>query len=352
LGRRIKKARARCFGSCLEGNLVITREIPSIQTTFQAIERIDLGDGSFRMSFGFDLGPLKDSIGAIGLINPPLIGRQGNGKLVPITGYRRILAAKALGAERIACRVVEDPDMSPLDSLLTALHENLCVRKFNDVEKGMILDRLSGHLPRTDIIDRYLPLLDLPRHEDTLHFHMRLERELDDDIKNALARGRLSRQVTKALLELDQAARLPLFEFFKKLNFNLNQQIQAIDYIVDISKIERKLIRDLLQEAPIRDMVGANDRINSPQRAKAVLRLLRKRRFPTLVLAEERFKKKLSHLRLPEGARIDPPPHFEAPHYRLEVLFKDGIQLRNTIERLLSQPEALEGLVSPWKEGS
>ena len=99
-------------------------------------------------------------------------------------------------------------------------------------------------------------------------------------------------------------------------------------------------------------MVRAEDRMNTPQRAKAVFRLLRKRRFPTLALAEERFKTKVSYLRLPEGVRIDPPPHFEGPHYRLEVLFKNGSQLRNKIERLLTQPEALEGLVPPWKEHS
>ncbi|MFH1294113.1 MAG: hypothetical protein ABIJ44_08305, partial [Pseudomonadota bacterium] len=79
------------------------------------------------------------------------------------------------------------------------------------------------------------------------------------------------------------------------------------------------------------------------------LKLLRGRRFPSLVKAEKAFKKKVSSLDLPKSASIHAPPYFEEPHYRLEVLFREGKELRETINRL-NLTEGLDKLGDPWEK--
>ena len=56
------------------------------------IKDIDDRPGPYCMSFGFDLEPLTESIRRVGLINSPLLVRNGNGELDIVIGYRRIRA--------------------------------------------------------------------------------------------------------------------------------------------------------------------------------------------------------------------------------------------------------------------
>jgi len=68
-----------------------------------------------------------------------------------------------------------------------------------------------------------------------------------------------------------------------------------------------------------------------------------------LVKAEKTFMKKVSSLDQPKSASIHVPPYFEEPHYCLEVLFREGKELRETINRL-SLTEDLDELSDPWEK--
>ena len=305
---------------------------------------IDLSAGTYCMSFAFDLDLLVRSVREGGLVNTPLVWEGPHQRYLPITGYRRILALRTLVWKSIPCRILKCTEISPLDCLLTNLHENLTIRKFNDVEKGMVLRRLMGELSEEEIVEHYLPLLDLPRREASLHFYVAIEKDLDQEIKISLARREISLPVVKWLLPMEPASRMQVFHFLKKLNLNFNQQQKCIDYIEDISTIENSSISQLLPELALEPTTD----LNRPQKARSILQDLRRRRFPRLVQAEKTFKKRVSRLDLPSGVRIDAPAHFEGPNYRMEVLFKDGRELREKMESL-SHADALEELGDPWK---
>ena len=68
-------------------------------TSASAVHQVDIKDidvrpGAYCMSFGFDLAPLTESIQRVGLINNPVLIRDGTEKLTIIVGYRRIHALK------------------------------------------------------------------------------------------------------------------------------------------------------------------------------------------------------------------------------------------------------------------
>ncbi len=307
---------------------------------------LDIDPGPNCMSFGFDLRPMLQSIKTVGLINNPLLMENGHKGLTVITGYRRIQAVKSLGWGRVVCRTLAGSEISPLESLLLNLHDNLVTRGLNEVEKGMVLKRLLSLLPKEEILKKYMPLLDLPSHEATLFFYSKLDQELNEEIKQSLVLGHISIQTAKSFLEMDDETRIRLFHLISKLKLSVSQQRQLIDYISDIMHRDKISASVLLKDRLIEE-IYSDTNMNKPQKAKAMLRLLRNRLFSRLVQVENTFKKKVAGLDLHEGVKIDPPPFFEAPNYRLTVLFKDGEDLRRKITPLI-QAEGLDQLFDPW----
>jgi len=312
--------------------------------------RIDDSPGPYCMSFEFDIKPLMRSIKRVGLINSPILIEDSKGTMVVISGYRRIQAVKSLKWDNIPCRVLQESEFSPLECLHLNLHENLATRSLNNVEKGMVLSHLNPCLPLAEIMKDYMPLLDLPSHEETFDLFLKIEKELNENIKVYLARGHISLQVVRMLLDMDPVSVFPVFGLISSLKFNINQQIQLINYIVDISHIIRVPVIELLKEQALEN-ICLNNNLNTPQKAKAVLRLLKTRRFPSLTQAEKTFNKMVSSLNLPKRVRIDPPVFFESPDYRIEILFKEGKELREKIERLF-QMKGIEELGNPWERGT
>ena len=322
-------------------------EITQIETQLVDSNRIDNSPGPCCMSFGFDLNPLIQSINNIGLVNMPLLMESKHGFLTVITGYRRIKALKSLQWKRIPCWVLSESKISPLKCLVLNLYDNLATRKLNEVEKGMVLSRLCSLVPRNEVLEVYMPLLNLPSHEPTLFFFTKLEKELDSRVKEYLVQKSISLQIVKILLEMELEARGQVFSVISNIKFNINQQKYLIDYIIDISNIENKPISEILKESWL-EGIFTNKKLNNPQKAKAILKLLRARRFPSLVKAEELFKKRVSGLDLPDEVRICASQYFEEYDYRLEVRFREGKGLKNTINSL-SMIEGLEDIGNPWE---
>jgi ParB-like chromosome segregation protein Spo0J len=119
------------------------------------------GPGPYTMSYGFDLKALCESIGKIGIISPLLVARNERGGFDIVSGYRRILALKALGEVKVLAQDVTSALSSPLERLLACFYENLATRKFNAIEKAMILQRLQRYVGKKEILSYFMPLLSL-----------------------------------------------------------------------------------------------------------------------------------------------------------------------------------------------
>jgi ParB family chromosome partitioning protein len=314
------------------------------------INEIVSGSGPFCMSFGFDLAPLIRSIKRVGLINNPLLVEKDRHGFDIVAGFRRILALKSLGWKVIPCRILSGASMSPLECLLLGLHENLCIRNFNDVEKGMILKRLSLLVDKDDILDHYMPLINLPSHEPVLSLYLRVENELEDEIKTSLCVNKLSLHAAKLLLGLEQDERCGIVNLLEELIFNVNQQKQLIGYLEDIKQLRDVKILDILEDQAIR-IIRYDNNLNNPQKVNAILKVLRAKIFPRLNESEESFKKILSRLNLPEGVKVVPSPYFESPDYQMVVQFRDGTELQEKIVRL-SNNKDIRDIRDPWENNS
>jgi hypothetical protein len=312
-----------------------------------SLQDVDVSPGPYTMSFGFDLTGLLRSIERIGVLNSPLIERDAEGRIHVIAGYRRILALKELQRKDALCI-----DLSPLrlpsrEKLLVSLYDNLATRKFNEVEKGMILESLSRHHSREEILGVYMPLLGLPAHESHLNVFLSLG-SLEEEIRLALVRRQISLNAVQSLMEMDPESRSVVFGWLSELMFNFNQQMQFIAFIDDISSSHDQAITQTLSRRKLVALMK-DQRLNRPQRAKFVLEKLRSMRYPSLATAQKAFGTMVKQLNLPDGVRVRHPPFFERPDYSLELSFRDGRELRQRLKELESV-EGLEALGDPWKK--
>lgn len=297
-----------------------------------SMERLETGsDGPFSMSYAFDPSPLSLSINKVGLINPPIIREGEQSQLDIVAGYRRIEALKSLGRQEVPCKILP-ASTPPLECLLLNLYDNLVARTFNDVEKGMVLNRLKRFISQDSLVGHYMPLLDLPPRISILTYYTALEK-LESPLKRGVAEKRLSTQTVRALQGRDHSTRIALVEWIDMLNLNFNQQRQFIEYIDDIRVKDELSVPGLLGQEEILKIMQEG-KINPPQKAKMVLEYLRHRRFPRLSQAEKNFLERVSRLRLPKGCGIRHPPYFEGSDYLLEIVFKDGRTLMQKIDEL------------------
>lgn len=324
-------------------------KIAEMKPVLLSSELLDLHPGPFTMSFGFDLESLSDSIRHIGLVNSPVVMESSRGDVPDIiSGYRRITALRAVGIDPIPCRILRKNEVSPLKAFFLNLYDNLATRNFNPVEKGMALGRLNRLLPQEDTLLNYMDLFGLPKNPATLDTYMLFESDLDDATKRMVAQGLVSVQTAGMLLTISPPERDAISGLLKNLNFNMNQQRQLIEYLIDISIKSKKGIHELIQRKTFQEIL-TNDALNAPQKNKAFLEALRAERYPSLVRAEKAYRTKVSRLQLPKDVRIQAPPYFESSRYRMEISFRHGKGLKKTIDRL-SKNRDLENIKDPWDE--
>lgn len=309
------------------------------------LEKIAEGPGPYTMSYGFNLEVLRESIEKVGMINPPLVARNQEGAFDVVSGYRRILALKALGKRETWCHDVTTVLASPRERFLAAFYENLATRKFNDVEKAITLHQLLRHVGREEILASFMPLLSLPSHEGTLKFYLKLL-TLEESIQKAVAVEQIPIKVANALVGMEEAIRKVLFHWISILKLNFNQQIKFIEYMEDIRIRDGVAAPELLSDKSFL-MVLENRRLNNPQKAKAVLELLRARRFPRLVQAQQAIERAVSAISMPPETSIHYDPFMEDPFYHLEIKFRSGKELREAIDKLHPMRQ-LETIPEQW----
>jgi hypothetical protein len=310
------------------------------------ISDIDLTQGPFCMSFNFNLEPLKASIDKFGVLNPPYLIKSSENSFTVVTGYRRLLAIKELGWSNIVCQILPD-NFPPLKALLLNLNDNLIHRQLNNIEKGMILQRLSGFLRMEEILTNFMSVLGIPSNKQTLELFLDLE-GLEHIIKVSVAMERLSLRVVGLMRSIGSDDRLKINDLFTSLKWSFSQQWETTQWILEIASREGCSIKEVIDE---RDIIKVlyNDRMSKPQKVKAIVKILKTKRFPYLLKTEKLFKKGISDISLPLGVKIIPPTFFEGIDYKLEIVFTKGKELKEKISDLYNL-SGLERVTDFWKD--
>jgi len=309
------------------------------------ISDVDLNPGPFCMSFNFSLEQLKNSIERFGVLNAPYVIKGTESQYTVVTGYRRLLAVRELGWRELLCHMLP-ANFPPLEALLLNYYDNIVHRKMNEIEKAMVLERLNRYVKQEALVKEYMPMLGIPGNKQNLDFFLQVPK-LEEQVRMSIATQRISLRVAGLMMTLDSGDRLKVNELFTALKLSFNQQWEVIQWIIEIASREGRSAKEFLEDDAVMDIVN-NSEMSNPIKSKTIVKILRNRRFPSVVKAENAFKKGVSRLSLPQGLKIIPPPFFEGKKYRLEIGFSQGKELKEKVERLLRLP-GLERITDFWK---
>jgi hypothetical protein len=326
--------------------MAILKQINEFQLTRVELSEFSVQPGPFCMSYGFDNSQLTNSIEKIGIINKPYIIKRKDQSIEIITGYRRIIALKELNMKKVYCFDLTDSDMSDYEILILALHDNLVSRAFNYVELSMIISILNNIVNDNSLIYEVCSLINISRKDYPTLLNIN---KLNDEIKQAISKGVLHIKTLELLLHMESTDILLLVNLINKLKLSYNYQLQFIDFITDILRIEKISISFLLNEESIQCLLS-DDKKNIPQKAKEFMDYLRVRRNPNISRYQKIFEKSVKKLNLPSNIRVMNPGYFESEGYRLEINFNNGDELNEILIKLADKYNFTD-LKDPWLNG-
>ena len=290
--------------------------------------RIDLTDERFRTSFFGSPDKLVLSIKRIGLLHPPLVMKQ-DGRWVLVSGWKRVLACRALGLAPIDVLDTEEKD--PLKNFLLCFLENLATREFGLVEKAEVLARLVSLGERREaVIKEIMPLLDLDQNENILRAYQDIG-GFSREIKKGLEEMETPFPVARQLIQFSGEERAAIFPHL--LPLGQNKQKEVLENLWEVTRRDRVSAMDVLGSEPVGEVTDEGN-LSSLQRSEGLRRVLSRMRFPAVSRREEDFNETIRGLDLPPEVGLTPPAFFEKNEVRISFPVRSPEALRSILDRL------------------
>ncbi len=273
--------------------------LENTRTGFFDPHEIDLLDRTYYIPCFADLTPLVKSIESVGILNPPLLQEQADGRVVPVLGRRRLQAVLQLDIAKVEVRIISDR-ISETEGFVLALWDNLGHRPFDTACTAVVVRRLLDLFPVEVVAQDFLPPLGVPARGPRLQ-RLRAIGGLDDQVLKALYAGRIQEKTALILSALSPEEQDALLELTEMLGMNANRRAEVIGYLYDLSVFHGRPIMEFLNEEEAQSIVKDED-VPIPERAARFRRLIRSWKFPGIVNGEREFE---SWLRgLPKSDRI------------------------------------------------
>ena len=281
------------------------------------VNKIDLNDDRFRISYFFSLDKLVRSLQSAGLINPPVTIFRGK-SLIILSGWRRILACRQLSIPSIPVFIAEIPD--DLEAFKIPVYENLSVKTYNPVEKAEILYKLKMFGEKDEsIMQQFLPLLDIPPTRTWMDFYMKVF-NFKPDVKEFLHTHYVHLSVIQIMIDFSdevQKRLIPLLSFLGQ-----NKQKELLSDLYEISRGQKIPVEQILQTPEIKS-IQAQEKLSHNQKAEKIRLWLKSRRNPALSAWRKAFDAILKELDIEKGICISPAVFFEGEEISLNFSFKD-----------------------------
>ena len=304
-----------------------------VVASLEAVEE----DARFRISTWDNADGLASSVARVGLLVPPL-AVAGGGRFRLISGFRRLAACRALGWPELPLRVPEGHP-TPAECARLAIAENAWSRALNLIELSRAVNLLAQFSPAGRVDPEEAAAAGLPGGEAFLVRIAPLCR-LPQAAQEAVLEEAVSLWTAAELARMPAEAAEALAGLFRRLKAGLNVQREILTHTREIALREGVPVRELLaapEFTALLDEAGGDPN----KTTRRVRGFLRRRRYPHLSAAEERFRTLLRELPLASGLRVQPPRDFEGTRFALQLEFETAEEarlLRGRLDRLLEHP--------------
>jgi ParB family chromosome partitioning protein len=289
------------------------------------LKSLQLEDSVYRITTSDAIDKLKDSIAALGVLDPPILRQRAGGYQI-VAGFRRIDGCRLLGRSDIRARVLR-PDTDDSICVRLAIADNSLQRPLNLIETARALNLLAGVAADEMELSREAAVLALPDNPSLMRKIMSLT-TLPVGLQTRLATGELAMAMALELKRIDSATAESLGRLFADLKLGLNRQRELLTLLTEIARREEMTVSELLSETALRNLLSAPE-IERSQKAGQLRSLLRRRRYPVMSAATAAFQELVRNLNLGPGVQLVPPGNFEGTTYTLLITFDRLDQLRD-----------------------
>jgi len=172
------------------------------------------------------IAELAESIRQVGLIQPLLVRRQGEGYEL-VAGERRLRACKSIGLEKVPC--VVQSDIVEEDSAMMALVENLQRENLHYIEEAECYQALLNtyNLKQEELAAR------VGKSQSTIANKLRVLR-LSPDVKAMLSEANLSERHARSLLRIpDEDAQKQIIEKVREKGLSVKDTEKLVEREID-----------------------------------------------------------------------------------------------------------------------
>jgi len=301
------------------------------KTESVALSRIDAGDFTFRITTRSDMDALAVSLKTAGLISPLLVLAKENSQFCIVSGFRRFAACEKLGCPDVEVRIL-DADTSFLECVRYAVADNAFQRELNPIEISRSLKLLHAHFPQPNQLIEAANNLGLPGNPAVIRKFLPL-----CDLSPVIQEGILSRSISTAvaleLAEMDTESGITLASLFADLRLSLNKQREILQLLTEIAARDDLTVIDVLKEKDLQEIIAEKD-ADRGIKGRNIRFYLKKRRFPAITAAEERYAQCVKEMRLGENIRLIPPKDFEGNVYTFQFSFRTVPELKDRVADL------------------
>ncbi|MBI3018296.1 MAG: ParB N-terminal domain-containing protein [Deltaproteobacteria bacterium] len=293
-----------------------------------SISKIQLDHRLFEVSFLPDLTVLKNSIEKKGILQPVHLKAAGEGRFQIVCGFRRIECAQALGFTQAPAFILED-HVSLLECFERAVEENFFSRKFNLVEKAVIIQKLEKEfqISKEILIQRYLPFLGLSSSEAVYQLYKNIL-ALDPVLQDYSVRNGLPTHAIEEFFKFHAQDQKTVIPFLHSVHFSVSTLKEFLIWIYEISLRDRASVSELLVD-PLNHVVR-NPAIDGRQKLQNLRQWLKNKRYPMLSSLETRFVLLKQKLHLP----LESSEFFEDNKIHMKLSFQNKEELEQWIEKM------------------
>jgi len=298
---------------------------------------IDSKDKTFRITTETGIDDLLDSIKNVGLINPPILIKKKS-KYTIICGFRRIAACRMLGLLNIEAKILGS-STNEIDCVKCAITDNSFQRPLNLIEQSRSLFMLSGFFKDITSLADVASSLGLPHNPSIIKkiiniYHLPLF------IQNCVLSNIISLSMAVELGTFEKAAGIIFAKIFNDLKLGLNKQRELITLINEISLRENIPVIKVIQESDFQEILQ-NDELDRTKKTKTLRFYIKKRRYPSITRAEQKFEELVKELKLGNNMKLIPPKNFEGNTFIIKLHFNNFKDLQDhsdTLEKILQNP--------------
>ncbi|MBI5581377.1 MAG: ParB N-terminal domain-containing protein [Deltaproteobacteria bacterium] len=298
---------------------------------------IDPRDERFRITTRRASDDLHLSIGRLGLRVPPLVVPGAAGFII-VSGFRRIAACQGLGWDSIRARVLQKA--SPYECTLKAIAANSLERPLNLIETSRALRLLDQYAPGGQAPPEHAAALGLPTHAG-LAARLKTLCGLPAEVQDAILEETVSFAMACEIGRMEEGLAVDFARLFRQLKTSLNKQREILTLVAEIARREGINPRQVLTEDRLSRLRDAQD-LDRNQKTQRIRKLLRQRRFPALVAAEDNFQSLRQRLALGSNLQLVPPRDFEGTRFTLTLNFEsveEVSRLRVKLDELVDHPD-------------